>query len=74
MATKEQVQHARRQIASALGSEVAVVATGITGSAGDYHLKVNLDRRSYKILPTMIAGVPVDYDVTGPISKQQRAG
>ena len=70
-ASLEEARKAKEQAKRLLAGLDFVVGIGISGSEGEYVLKVNLrEGANLDKIPASVSGIPVKTEVVGEISKQ----
>ena len=72
MASFEQARHAKTRALLAFEGRPYVNGVGITRVGDGYAVKVNFVRRPHRALPREVDGVPIAYEVVGPLEKLER--
>lgn len=68
--TLDEARAAKAEAATVFASLAPLVGVGITRIGEGYGLKINLREKAEVALPAEVAGVPIQVEVVGPITKR----
>ena len=64
----DEARAAKQEAARLAGQAATIVGVGLIGREGSYAVKVNLAAPATGPLPDLVMGVPVMYEVVGPLA------